>query len=66
MFSAVTKMENTDRAIDEDFGVEFVSVDVETDGVFHAELVTATQEYYEIRIRAEDVRVFERETKNVE
>lgn len=66
VFSVVTEMENTDRAIDEAFGDEFVSVDVEKDGVFHAELITATQEYYEIRIRAEDVRVFEREAKNVE
>ena len=61
VFSGVGKCENLERAIDKDFGDEFIALKMEADGTLRAELVTCKeQEYYEIRIRAEDVQVFER------
>ena len=61
VFSGVSKCENLNRAIDKDFGDEFIAADMEDDGTFHAEIETyKDQEYYEIKIQAEDVQVIER------
>ncbi len=61
VFFGVTKMENLDRVIDKDFGDEFLAGDIDEDGAFHAEIVTSKEEeFYEIKILAKDVRIFNR------
>ena len=65
IFENVTKADNVNRKVDKDYGDEFLSVEIEDDETLLFKMVTSKeQKYYEIRVRAEYVKVVSQKADN--